>query len=111
MCFETRAKRSDEVVRQEPRFVESSMFGQWDRLAGAFRLKRTDRCPLQILWVYDPRGSVRIVTVDTRSPLKVGGPSSWNSQNIFSKLSARMMSSYCTGASSRTNPVHHQFSC
>jgi HTH-like domain len=30
--------------------------------------------------------------------------------NIFSKLSARMMSSYCTGASTRTNPVHHQFS-
>ena len=46
-----------------------------------------------------------------RKCLKVRGQSSWNSQNIFSKLSARMMSSYCTGAGIRTNPVHHQFSC
>src|SRR5271169_2626375 len=64
-----------------------------------------------MLQVHDPRDSAGIVTVDTRSALKVGGQSSWNSQDIFSKPSARMMSSYCTGASTRTNPVHHQFSC
>ncbi len=43
--------------------------------------------------------------------LKVGGQLSWNSHNISSKLSAKMMNSYCTGASTRVNPVHHQFSC
>jgi len=51
------------------------MGAEWDShipLAGAFRLKRPDRCSLRILWVYDPRGSAGIVTVDTRSALKVG---------------------------------------
>jgi len=59
-------------------------------MADAFCLKRPDRCPARILRMYDPRASAGIVTVDTRS----------------SKLSAKMMNSYCTGASTRVNPVH-----
>jgi hypothetical protein len=44
-CFGTKAKRSEEVVRQEPRFVESSMFGQWDRLGRHLPFETTGSLP------------------------------------------------------------------
>jgi hypothetical protein len=54
-CFGTKAKRSEEVVRQEPRFAENSTFGHGTDMAGSFPLKRLHRGPVRMLQVYDPR--------------------------------------------------------
>jgi hypothetical protein len=40
--------------RREPRFLEINSSARGTGLTGAFRLKRRDRCPVRIVWVYHP---------------------------------------------------------